>query len=29
MAFNFKNLFRKPKDTTPVKQATTEYYDRT
>ena len=29
MAFKFKNPFRKPKDTTPIKAATTEYYDRT
>lgn len=29
MAFNFKNLFRKSKDPTPIKQATTDFYDRT
>lgn len=29
MALKFKNPFRKPKDLTPVKEATTDYYDRT
>ena len=29
MALKFKNPFRKPKDLKPVKEATTDYYDRT
>jgi len=29
MAFKFKNPFKKPKETAPLKVATTDYYDRT